>query len=46
VLCCDVKTVPKHNLTDAAGCANHGRLLSMLPTWSVTAFRDVLSVMF
>jgi len=38
--CCDVKTVPKHNLEDAAGCASHGGLL---PTWSATAFRDVLT---
>jgi len=38
--CCDVETVPKHNQADAAGCASHGGLL---PTWSRTAFRDVLS---
>jgi len=37
--CCDVKTVPKHNLADAAGSASHGWLL---PPWSATSFRDVL----
>ena len=35
VPCCDFKTVPKHNLAYAAGCANYGGLL---PTWSATAF--------